>query len=304
MNKISIIIPTYNRAELLPQAIDSVLNQNYKNFEIIVIDDCSEDRTKDVIDSYDDCRIKYHKHDINRGGSAARNTGIDIAQGKYIAFLDSDDKWKPDKLQKQIDYLQSMNEDWIAIHCGVEHKSDIFSFVDGFIGQMFFSKQYTVGGSELIPYILSGEHNFQGTSTLIVKSNLVEQINGFDERFDRHQDLEFLIRLLKNGKLAYVDKPLVEKRDTGMPKFDHAENGVDMLLKKFSKEINKAEKEGFQVTKRRYSYLSKLAFRQQKFYVGVKYFNIYQLFSISELIAILWSIVLGIFGFVQKKNNI
>jgi len=90
---VSVIIPTYNRAHLVGRAIRSVLNQTYQDFEIIVVDDCSTDNTEEIVKGFNDHRIRYMRHDRNRGGSAARNTGIKASQGKYIAFLDSDDEW-------------------------------------------------------------------------------------------------------------------------------------------------------------------------------------------------------------------
>ena len=107
MNKnptVSVIIPTYNRAHLVDRAIQSVLNQTYKDFELIIVDDGSTDNTEDIIKEFQkkDERIKYIRHEENRGGSAARNTGIKAAKGEYIAFLDSDDEWLPIKLGRQI----------------------------------------------------------------------------------------------------------------------------------------------------------------------------------------------------------
>jgi glycosyltransferase involved in cell wall biosynthesis len=101
---VSVIIPTYNRENLIGRAIYSVLKQTYQDFEIIVIDDDSTDNTREVIKEFQrkDKRIKYIKHGKNKGGSAARNTGIREAKGKYIAFQDSDDEWLSGKLEKQI----------------------------------------------------------------------------------------------------------------------------------------------------------------------------------------------------------
>jgi len=117
---ISIIIPTYNRSKRLKDAIESVRTQTYVNWELIVVDDGSTDNTEEVVRSFDDCRIHYIKQD-NRGVSAARNTGIAKAHGKLIAFLDSDDRWEPSKLEVQKDffdlnpdsYLCQTEEIWI-----------------------------------------------------------------------------------------------------------------------------------------------------------------------------------------------
>ena len=112
--KINIIIPTYNRADLLPRAIDSVLKQSYRNWEAVIIDDGSTDETEKVVKRYTDTRIHYIKHKLNPGIPAARNTGIKKSKGKYIALLDSDDEWLPQKLACQIKAFK--NESY---NCGV-----------------------------------------------------------------------------------------------------------------------------------------------------------------------------------------
>jgi len=105
MPKVSIIIPTYNRARFLKEAIESVFNQTYLDYELIVVDDGSEDNTKQIITRYKD-RLTYT--DIpHQGVSKARNTGINLAQGEFICFLDSDDLWLPKKLEAQMDFFNS-----------------------------------------------------------------------------------------------------------------------------------------------------------------------------------------------------
>ena len=123
MNKkptVSVIIPTYNRAHLVGRAIQSVLEQTYKDFELIVIDDGSNDNTEYIIKEFQkkDKRIKYIAYKKNKGGSAARNAGIKSSKGEYIAFLDSDDEWLSEKLEKQIRLFSSMPAKVGVIYCG------------------------------------------------------------------------------------------------------------------------------------------------------------------------------------------
>lgn len=106
--KVSVIIPTYNRAHLIGRAIKSVLNQTYKDFEIIIVDDGSTDKTEEVVKDFKDERVRYIRREKNKGGSAARNTGIKAARGEYIAFQDSDDEWLPEKLEKQMKAFEAM----------------------------------------------------------------------------------------------------------------------------------------------------------------------------------------------------
>jgi len=105
---VSIITPAYNSEDFISSTIDSVLDQTYKNFELIIVDDCSNDNTKNIVSNYlkADNRIQYYRFDKNYGAAAARNLAIEKAKGKYIAFLDADDLWDQDKLTKQIKYME------------------------------------------------------------------------------------------------------------------------------------------------------------------------------------------------------
>lgn len=105
---VSIIMPAYNCGDFIGSTLDSVINQSYKNWEVIVVDDCSTDNTADVVQEYikKDNRIKYHKLVKNSGAAVARNKAVDLAAGKYMAFLDSDDVWFPEKLTKQIGFME------------------------------------------------------------------------------------------------------------------------------------------------------------------------------------------------------
>ena len=107
---ISVIVPTYNRADFVGETIESILNQTYKYFELIIIDDGSTDNTEEVIGKFKDSRIKYIKTDNWGGPARPRNTGIKKAKGEYIAFCDDDDIWLPKKLEKQIRVFQVSNE--------------------------------------------------------------------------------------------------------------------------------------------------------------------------------------------------
>ena len=103
---VSIITPTYNCSKFIGATIESVLSQTYKNFEMIIVDDASTDDTESVVKSYKDKRIKYIKLKTNSGPAVARNTAMEEAKGKYMAFLDSDDLWLPTKLEKQIKFIK------------------------------------------------------------------------------------------------------------------------------------------------------------------------------------------------------
>ncbi|OMD98728.1 glycosyl transferase [Paenibacillus odorifer] len=105
---VSIIIPAYNCSDFIGATLDSVISQTYKNWEVIIIDDCSTDNTEEIVSTYisNDSRIKYFKLEVNSGAAVARNKAVDIAEGKYMAFIDSDDVWFSDKLSKQINFME------------------------------------------------------------------------------------------------------------------------------------------------------------------------------------------------------
>lgn len=104
-NKVSVIMPTFNRGYIIENAIQSVLSQTYRNFELIIVDDGSSDNTEEIISNFADSRIKYRKFETNCGVSHARNVGLSIAEGEYISFLDSDNKWHESFLEKRLDVL-------------------------------------------------------------------------------------------------------------------------------------------------------------------------------------------------------
>ena len=191
---ISVIIPTYNRAHLIKRSAQSVLNQTYKNLELIIVDDGSTDNTKEVIDSLNDERIVYIKQE-NQGAAAARNTGIDIAKGKYIAFQDSDDVWHSDKLEKQIYILKENNADIVfckAFILGTLRKKQIpYFFKEGFLDK----KQTVLGIS----------------TQMVIGNKNVFVDNKFDKETRYLDDFELLSRLIKKGYSIYcMDEALVD----------------------------------------------------------------------------------------------
>lgn len=106
---VSIITPTYNCGQFIVDTIESVLAQTHQNWEMLIVDDCSTDNTKEIIARYNDSRIRYHCLPKNSGAAVARNLGLQMAKGRWIAFLDSDDLWLPEKLEKQIQFLEENN---------------------------------------------------------------------------------------------------------------------------------------------------------------------------------------------------
>ena len=103
---VSIIMPSWNTANFIAESIQSVINQTYTNWELLIVDDCSTDNTDEVVASFKDKRIRYFKNKKNSGAALTRNKAMRKAQGEWIAFLDSDDLWMPEKLERQIDFMK------------------------------------------------------------------------------------------------------------------------------------------------------------------------------------------------------
>ena len=277
MPRVSVIMPTYNRAEKLPRSIGSVLNQTLEDFELLVVDDGSTDETEAVVTGYDDPRVKYVAHETNRGASVARNTGIDRAEGEYIALLDSDDEFEPRKLEKQVDLMERRSDDWIAAYCGVdivyedhERPNSLKRWVVELVARRR-EMGGTEGGEELIRAVLTDRLHTSAGSTLLVERDVAETIGGFDESFDRFQDPEFLIRVLKQGKLGYVDDELVRRYASGGPSADALAAADEHYLETFSDTVEQLEAEGYDVVGAHHYLIAKQYLVEGDFRNGVRY---------------------------------
>jgi glycosyltransferase involved in cell wall biosynthesis len=120
---VSVIMPTYNCASFIGETLDSIKAQTYTNWEVVIVDDCSKDNTKEIVEKYmaDDPRIKYHCLEVNSGAAVARTVAMEKADGEYMAFCDSDDLWMPDKLERQLAF---MNENGYAFSCTAYEQID------------------------------------------------------------------------------------------------------------------------------------------------------------------------------------
>ncbi|MDN5870838.1 MAG: glycosyltransferase [Nitrococcus sp.] len=198
---VSVIIPTYNRAHVLGRAIHSVLAQTYEGLELIVVDDASTDNTQGLVERIKDSRVRYLRHDHNKGGGAARNTGIAAAQGEYIAFQDSDDEWLVEKLERQVSLLQTTGSAVAGVYCGyIRRAGDRVSYLPG---PQCRDRKVSLVTKLLCLYCPIG------TQTLLLKRKPLIEVGCFDERLRRRQDGELLLRLSLTYELEVVDEPLV-----------------------------------------------------------------------------------------------
>lgn len=185
---VSIIMPTYNRASTIKEAIDSVLNQTYSNLELIVVDDGSTDNTEELVHKINDSRLLYIKQMKNQGACVARNLGIQIAKGEYIAFQDSDSVWHNDKLIKQLNIIKLTNADVV---CCSQYNSEyeiIPSYKEGFINRNVYGI---------------------GTPTILGKMEVFKEIQ-FNERMPRLQDFELLFRVQEKYTIYYQEEALID----------------------------------------------------------------------------------------------
>lgn len=189
---VSVVIPTHNRAALLKRALESVRAQTHANLEIIVVDDASDDNTARVVDDIEDSRIRYIRHESNRGGSAARNTGIAAAIGSYIAFLDDDDEWLPEKVEEQLKAMGGVD----AVLCTAT--------MNGRRCGPFGSRARVELGD-----LRRGRFTGGGTGVLMARASILKETH-FDEELPRCQDWDLFIRLAQRYSMTYLDKPLVK----------------------------------------------------------------------------------------------
>ena len=191
---VSVIIPTYNRAELIARSVQSILKQTYKNIELIIVDDGSTDNTEEIVKKFDDSRVIYIKQE-NQGACAARNNGIDYAKGEFIAFQDSDDVWHEDKLEKQINCLKGTGAD--MCFCCMRQIND--HTCSEIIGNKF--KNGFISSSVSVLGI--------GTQSFCAYS-YVFKTEKFDDGMPRLQDFEIMIRIQRKFKIYYMDVALVD----------------------------------------------------------------------------------------------
>ena len=193
---VSVVIPTYNRASMVGSAIASVLRQTIDNLEVIVVDDGSTDDTENAVKGLKDDRIRYIRHAVNKRLPATRNTGIANARGRYIAFLDDDDQWGPDKLRRQLDAIQDCD----AVLCA--------STVTGSKPTHRYRREWVTSND-----LRKG--NVFDPSALLVRAEMFRDMQ-FDTTLPNGigEDWDIFIRIAERGKIRYISEPLVLYNDS------------------------------------------------------------------------------------------
>jgi glycosyltransferase involved in cell wall biosynthesis len=200
MSKVSVIIPTYNRLPMLKEAIHSVLNQNFEDFELIVVDDGSTDGTAEEIRKYGG-RVKLLHHSENRGVSAARNRGILHSRGKYIAFLDSDDLWVKGKLKIQVAFLDENP------HYPLCYTDEIWIRRGKRVNPMVKHTKYSGWIFEkCLPLCTISP------SSAMMRKTLFPKVGLFDEALPVCEDYDFWLRISARFPIFFINKKLIVKR--------------------------------------------------------------------------------------------
>jgi glycosyltransferase involved in cell wall biosynthesis len=227
MPQVSVIIPTRNRSDFLRAALSSVLKQTYQNFEIIVVDDASTDDTATVVASFNDERIRFLQHETNKGGSAARNTGIHASKCDYIAFLDDDDEWLPDKLRKQMEVLVASPPEVGGVYTGCLD-------VDKASGKVIRQRIPTKRGNLFRDLLI--QNCVGGTSTMLLRKVCFQQVGLFDESLPRSQDYDLWIRISQEFLFECVQEPLFKYNIHGRKISTdlRAVKGLDLLATKYA----------------------------------------------------------------------
>ena len=201
---VSVVITTYNGVDTIGRAIRSVENQTYDNIEIIVVDDNgigskAQSETEKIVKKSQG-NIIYIPHKTNLNGSAARNTGIHNAKGKYIALLDDDDAFRPEKISKQIDVMENLDEDYGLCYTGM-----MIHFQNGNTIEQITNYEGYIFDNAILREVKAQ------TSEFLVRRSSLQKVKGFDESFSRHQDWEFFDRMAFYYKIAVVKEVCIDR---------------------------------------------------------------------------------------------
>ena len=198
--RVSIILPAYNRETLVARAIDSVLAQTFTDFELIIVDDASKDGTRAVLETYrDHPKVRLILSDVNRGGSGARNLGVEAARGTLIAFQDSDDVWLPGKLAAQVAALNANPKAGLC-YCAALFSEGTDSY---YIPEAVFDRLDGDLSREML------RRNTTSTQTLLVRKSVLDQTGLFDASLKRFQDWDLMIRIAQITELVFLPEPMV-----------------------------------------------------------------------------------------------
>jgi glycosyltransferase involved in cell wall biosynthesis len=230
-SEISVVIPTYNRAHSILRALESVFSQTLVPGEIIVVDDASSDDTAQVLAPYAD-RIRIVRHETNAGASAARNTGIAAAKGAWVAFLDSDDAWRPEKLARQLAFMTEHGTNVCCTNCAL-------IWPDGQVEPAYrpYPPRMEIG------HYVWGCFTCPG-STLIARRDLITAVGGYDLRYPRYEDWDLFLRLADHPEvvLGYLNEYLADVWRDSSANAALVDKGLDLMVDDHLERLARREK--------------------------------------------------------------
>lgn len=264
---VSIIIATYNRSSYIVEAIDSVLQQTYDNWELIIIDDGSTDNTKEVINKYINDRNVFYYYQDNTKQAGALNTGLQYVKGEWVAFLDSDNRWLPNRLSSAI----------VQINAGAKAGliyGDIYTIDES--GKRISEKNMKRYSGKVTAQLLFD--NFISFNTTLIKKDVLKKINGFNSKLDRAPDYDCWLRASTITNVLYLNEYLAEYRvmddqlsTDKTARFDNNEKTIKRFIVNYGKYLTKKEiKQGlsaFYLRKSRYLKSEKKYFNSVKFLI-------------------------------------
>lgn len=202
--KVSVIVLTYNRAHMVTETIDSVLNQTFKDFELIVVDNESTDNTEEVIKSFTDERIRYFKHQNNGLIGVNRNYGISKANGEYIAFCDDDDLWMPEKLERQVKLLDLDKE------LGLVYSDSYIMDENGNLERHSLRSSSRLLRGNVFDKLF--QSNFIPMLTVMIRREVLSKVGGFEPKYIIALDYDLWLRIAEHYLIDFIEEPLAKYR--------------------------------------------------------------------------------------------
>jgi len=230
MPSVSVVIPTYNYAKYIARSVESVVNQSFQDFEILVVDDGSTDNTREVIETKYKTKVRYFYQE-NSGAPSARNRGIEESKGDYLAFLDADDEWFPSKLEKQIDKFKSSADTVGLIYSG-------FAYIWGESEDKGNKIIPTLRGN-IFPSFLKG--SVLGSPTPVIRKPCFQKAGTFDETLPSSQDWDMWLRISKHYEVDFVPDVLAKHYihdDQISERMDLKIQGIEMVIQKHHEDFS------------------------------------------------------------------
>lgn len=238
---VSVVLPVYEQPDLLVEALESIQDQTFDDYEVVVVDDASETDFQRIVEDYEETLLVEHAE--NKGAAEARNTGISTAGGDFVAFLDADDTWEPRKLEKQLAVFEQSEDNLGLVYTGfIQYELDGTEW-----------KRYPEAKGDI--YVKELERDrIHPTSTVMVRRDVLEEVGGFDTDLPSRQDYDLWIRITDDYEVDYVDEILVDKREQldSISKNFHSRIEGDLAV--FEKVRNRASTFDFFTRSRIYSY--------------------------------------------------